>query len=155
MHYTLASNINNSNNIRFHELLWCILYTEHGQLGPDHKLFNPRSLNNTLYRKLKASEPERTAPILYVGKKEKETKKSNTHAQQSSIVRSSEFTSIWLWWRRSYSSLWPWQTSPGSQHCGSVQKQQEAEECSRQTKGIPTEYPEHQFSCASEFKGPS
>jgi hypothetical protein len=36
------------------------------------------------------------------------------------------------------------------QQCGSVKKQQEANECSRQTKGVPTKYPQHQFSFASE-----
>jgi len=117
---------------------------------------NPSSLNNTLYGKHKDWAPKRTAPILYVAKgKRNIKKKSNTHAQQSSIVQSSEFTIIWLLDGGHNSSLWPWETSPGTQHGGSVEKQQKAKESSRQTEGIPTEYPQQQFSCASEWKGPS
>jgi hypothetical protein len=36
------------------------------------------------------------------------------------------------------------------QQCGSVKKQQEAKERSQQTKGVPTKYPQHQFSFAWE-----
>jgi hypothetical protein len=59
------------------------------------------------------------------------------------------------WMEKSYSSLWPWQASLGAKQCGPVENQQEAKQSCWQTRGIPMQYPQQQFSLASEWRRPS
>lgn len=93
-HYTLASNSNNSKNqvIRI-----TTMYTLHRacQLAPDYKLLKPSSLNNTLYGKAQSFRTRMYSSNTIRGKTKKKHQRINMH-NKSSIVRSSEFTIIWL-----------------------------------------------------------